>query len=280
MITSMASYYPNAFGMYMVYTETCNEVSLGIGCTPDWESITMSCFIYYGHFYRLTIGGVEYRCRSTLEIVRSRNQAPVESAAQSSGEFLLNQQPDAVFVMLNPGSSHPRNGQESSNCISPCQIDDDAKSNLVLACPDPTQKAIEIVMSRKQFDHVRVLNLFDIRDPESKSLVRRIRISLGLEEKNRIPYPPNIQSYSIFSEERRCELRSRLNAGVRQMVIAAWTKKPSLDPFFRQFYQILEGEELRIHGLAARGFYHPSRMKNIWANYVVDNWPNNAQNED
>ena len=150
----------------------------------------------------------------------------------------------------------------------------------VPACPDPTQKAIETVMSRKQFSHVRVLNLFDIREHDSTELVNKIKTSLRLGEKKRIPYPPDIQPYSIFSCERRSELRDRLNAADRQMVIAAWTKKSSLDPFFRKFYKILEDEELYVHGLAARGFYHPSRMKNIWANYVVDNWPDDAQHQD
>ena len=230
----------------------------------------MSCFIYYGHFYRLTIGDDIYCCRSTLEIVRSEISNPCT---------LLDNYPDAVFVMLNPGSSRPYNGQEPSNSISPCQIDNDVRSNLVLACPDPTQKAIEVVMSRKSFRHVRVLNLFDIRESESESLVNRIRTNLGLRERQRIPYPPDIRPYSIFSCERRHELRSRLNAGIRQIVIAAWTIKSGLVPFFRKSCNILESEGLRIHGLADRGFYHPSRIRNIWANYIVDNWPDNIHNQ-
>ena len=239
----------------------------------------MSCFIYYGHFYRLTIGDDVYHCRSTLEIIRSCNQEISEEVAQDPGMLLICQ-PDAVFVMLNPGSSHPRNVQEPSNSISPYQIDNNAKSNLVLAYPDPTQKAIETVMSRKQFNHVRVLNLFDIRERNSARLVSKIRTSLNCR---RLPNQPEIKPYSIFSRERRSEFRIRLNARNR-IVIAAWGITKAR-PFFRKCFQILKcnDPDLRIHGQRpvgrrseVREFYHPSRRRNIWADHVVNNWPGNT----
>lgn len=236
----------------------------------------MSCFIYYGHFYRLTVANVEYRCRSTLEIIRSCNQALAEEAAQSSGAFLLDRQPNAVFVMLNPGSSRPCNGQLGNLIPNPCQIDNDARSNLVLTCPDDTQQAVEKVMTGKQFDHVRVLNLFDIRERKSTDLATTIRASLGV---SRLSERSDIESYSIFSSERRCEFRNRLNARTR-IVIAAWGIDEAA-PFFRRCYQILDDGNLncQIHGWqherrpGDRRFRHPARVREEWPRYIMENWP-------
>ena len=239
----------------------------------------MSCFIYYGHFYRLTIDGhVSYCCRSTLEIVRSRSQIARE-ADQDSGR-LLDLQPNAVFVMLNPGSSRPCDGQEPDDSIDPCEIDGHASSNLVLTCPDDTQQAVEKVMTCKQFDHVRVLNLFDIRERCSAMLINRIRTSLGLDPRRHLPRQPEIKPYSIFSCERRHELRNRLSARSR-IVIAAWGADKATRPFFRQCYQILEGIglNLQIHGWPKgqpredRGFCHPSRRRKKWPRFIINNWP-------
>ena len=256
----------------------------------------MSCFIYYGHFYRLSLDGEVYHCRSTLEIIRSCNQTLSEDAAQSPGEFLLNRQPNAVFVMLNPGSSRPCDGRLGNEITNPCQINNDARSNLVLACPDDTQQAVEKVMTGKQFDHARVLNLFDIRKRNSNKLIRKIRSSIGLRARQHIPDPPEIKSYSIFSCERRSELGSRLNAENRQMVIAAWSTKDALKPFFKRCFQILEGDgpnegdgfnldiygqqpEARVSPLEDRKFYHPSRKPKKWPKYILRNWPDNAQRQ-
>ena len=245
----------------------------------------MSDFIYYGHFYKQIIGHVRYCCRSTLEIIRPCSQTLVRAVARSP-RVLLDHQPDAVFIMLNPGNSRPCDGQVPRNRISPCRINDHARHHLVPTCPDDTQDKIEIVMTRKQFNHVRVLNLFDIRERESTELVGRIRNSLGLRERQHTPNPPNILSYSIFSRERRRELIGRLNARNRSMVVAAWTTNKALKSFFIQCYRILNGDlHLRIHGLSNqdvhhyRGFYHPL-MKKDWAIDIVNSWPDEQDTHD
>ena len=143
-------------------------------------------FIYYGHFYRLCVDDVEYRCRSTLEIIAPRNLECARAAAGNPGA-LLDHEPNAVFVMLNPGASHPCDGRERDEIINPCEIHGDARCHLVATCPDAAQQAIENVMLRKQFDHVRVLNLFDIREPYSMVLKRKVRCSLGIRPKKYLP---------------------------------------------------------------------------------------------
>lgn len=235
----------------------------------------MNNFIYYGHFYQQIVNEVPYLGRSTLEIIRRRNRNLVTAAAQNPG-VLLTQRPKAVFVMLNPGGSRPSDGQEPGNELSPRQIGEDARTSLVRTCPDNTQQAIEKVMTDKHLDHVRVLNLFDIREPESKKLIKKIKCSLGLTgNRERIPASPEILSYSIFSCERRLELRDRLNAVRPRKIVVAWGVEKALIPFFELFRKILEYEcpNLQLHGWQPSVFYHPGRKKYEWAKNIVENWP-------
>ena len=227
-------------------------------------------FIYYGLFYRLA--GTE--CRSTLEIICPCNETIVAQAVQDP-YILLQRHPDVVFIMLNPGSSRPCGGHELGNITNLGEIDDDVRSDLVRALPDPTiEEAVEQVMSCKSFDHARVINLFDIREQDSEALEKRIRSDLGLGYRQRMPSTVDFNNYSIFSDERRCELRRRLNSGPRQMVVAAWSTSDALRKYFIKAYEILEKEGLEVHGWATREFYHPGRKtKGEWATYILDNWP-------
>lgn len=239
----------------------------------------MSCFIYFGHFYRLAIGGVEYSCRSTLEIVSSSCQALAAEAVQDPG-MLLDRQPDAVVVMLNPGGSYPCDCQEPTNCITSSQIDDDARSNLVLTRPDATQTEIEKVMADRQFSHVRVLNLFDIREKESKELIGRVRESLNLKPRHHLNESSEmIKPYSIFSTERSGELVNRLNA-INSIVVAWGTVKGAIK-FYKKCHTRLSETNIRVFGWPAEGadnsdrkFYHPGRKKGDgWHGYIINNWP-------
>ena len=234
----------------------------------------MDAFVYYGHFYNLCVDDVVYHCRSTLEIARTRNLECARAADEDPSQ-LLDRRPDALFVMLNPGGSRPC-GHEPNNIVNPRDIYDDARQYLVATDPDDTQQAIKIVMSRKGFDHVRVLNLFDIREPDIKLLRDTVRSSYGVHRGQRLSEVPEMKSYSIFSGERCCELRSRLNIG-SPIVVAAWSTEDRLRLFFEKCYDTLTDLRLRIYGWQAgepeqRKYYHPARNEN-WAEYIVRNWP-------
>lgn len=236
----------------------------------------MSCFIYFGHFYRQNIDLEEYSCRSTLEIVSLRDQTLAGEALQNPGALLDNQQPDAVIVMLNPGSSRPCDDQAPSNCISPSDINPDARSNLILTRPDPTQRKIEKVMACLQLNHVRVLNLFDIREPESKKLIDRVRESLDLGSGRHLDEDPEIKPYSIFSDERSSEFTSRFNATNR--IVIAWGREARAKNFYRKCYCRLSDLGIPIIGWQREGpnddrtYYHPGR-KDGWSRYIINNWP-------
>ena len=227
-------------------------------------------FIYYGHFYRLT--SVDHDCRSTLEIVRSCDTLAASAAQDPS--VLLRLHPDAVFVLLNPGSSKPCEGQESSQVTSLGQLDGDARSNLVQAFPDPTiQNAIEPVMSCKSFNHVRVINLFDLRQQKSALLTEWIKRDFEVCGGKQIPDSAEFRPYSIFSCERRRELRHRLKSKDGEIVVVGWGAESALGPFYSKAHKVLEGEGMQIHGWTTGRFFHPSRREDRWASYIFENWP-------
>ena len=70
--------------------------------------------------------------------------------------------PDLMVVMMNPGSSYPLDGNDNNH--SPSK-----------AVPDDTQDQIMKVMLNTQFEYARILNLSDLRTPDSKELYKFIR---------------------------------------------------------------------------------------------------------
>ena len=233
----------------------------------------MDSFIYFGHFYELTIDQEVHSCRSTLEIIRLGDRTAQAWAQEPSS--LLDHQPDAVFVMLNPGSSRPCDGRQTISTVSdPRQIAQDASANLMLTCPDDTQRAIEIVMSSKQLTHARILNLLDIRNTNSKDIHAIIR-----SQSNGAP------PYSVFSSQRQDELTERLR-GTNQIVVIAWTVERKSATFFQECYQVLDSDDppRRVFGWkhrysapSKRLFYHPSRNFNNWARNICKRWPDDEQ---
>ena len=150
---------------------------------------------YYGDFYRL--GGT--RCRSTLEIVvTDEGDCP---------PGLLARAPDVVVVMMNPGGSRPM-AQGDGLARTPPEIG--RGTQLVRAQPDDTQLAIARMMAALAYRHVRVLNLSDVREIDSRAVCRAVRAGT-------LP-----DGDSVFSHGRRAELDTRLNPRTR-IVVVAWS---------------------------------------------------------
>ena len=152
----------------------------------------------YGHFYSLKLDeGKEYGCRSLVEIV----------TANTLCTKLTDELPDAVVIMMNPGSSSPA---EEINCRV---YDQDTIGNLQpLLCkakPDDTQDQIMRLMDKMAWNHVRVINLSDLRDGDSGKFCKLLKeIDSDL--------------HSIFSASRSEELHSRLKRKPNAPLICAW----------------------------------------------------------
>jgi hypothetical protein len=197
-------------------------------------------FGVFGHFYSVQVAPKQLvECRSVLEIVESE-YAPKKSAALSG------RTPDAVFVMMNPGSSRPLAAVD--NRIRVAAIHELAVS-LVPAKPDTTQYQVMRLMHHCGWRHVRVLNLSDLRCPKSGVFFKQFR---GLEEDH------SFDAHSVFSDRRADELALKLLAGVP--VVCAWGVSPHLDPLIDRCRAKLAGATA-VRGLRKEGttnkFLHP-----------------------
>lgn len=214
--------------------------------------------LYYGHFYQME----GRNCRSTLEIVR-------DADAPDDPNDLLVRQPDVVCVMMNPGASTPTDQvHDPGNQIDaedPQHIMCDGDSHLVVTDPDRTQHKIEDMMNCRNLSHVRVLNLFDIRQTISNEFLREIGNMSG-----------NLRAaYSIFSPDREHECLARINPEMN-IVVAAWGVDGRLQEYATRCANLVNSIGLRIHGYRKELYYHPyyhPYRRNDWLPYILQNWP-------
>ncbi len=210
-------------------------------------------FSVYGHFYTNDMGNDgRHDCRSVLEIVSKNNSI--------SKEDILNALPDAVVIMMNPGSSVPLE-------VKPCEVYSAATiKNLtpdyVDTKPDTTQYQIMRLMLLKEWKHVRVINLSDLRTPKSSELFKTLKKMKSLQ-------------HSIFSKKRKSELASRLARKKKAPVICAWGLDNSLLGLIDMAKQALNG--IAVIGYADNEstfqFRHASPQKKSekleWLEYML-----------
>ena len=195
-----------------------------------------------GHFYSVDMPqGQPLQCRSVLEIV-TNSRMPAEVNAIST------LQPDAVVVMMNPGSSKPL--VEVNNRISADSIHELAIS-LVPTRPDTTQYQVMRLMHYCQWQHVRVLNLSDLRCAQSPLFIRQFQ---ELEAAH------NFDAHSIFSSAREAELAAKVPRRKDMPVVFAWGVSEKLDPLIERCQARLAHVRM-VRGLVKEGttnkYFHP-----------------------
>lgn len=113
-------------------------------------------FSVYGHFYDIKIGDTIFKCRSVLEILSNLENIEVSAT------------PCAVVVMMNPGSSRPVDDDYLPKQYSVCEVTSGVwEKDLIPTRPDNAQYQIMRLMLLKEWKHVRVLNLSDLRNGNS-----------------------------------------------------------------------------------------------------------------
>ena len=205
-----------------------------------------------GHFYDVRLSsGLLVQCRSVLEI-ELRPQAHQDGGAK----ILL---PDAVFVMMNPGSSEPLEGTIPN-------ISEDAfpitQKQLVSTKPDTTQYQVMRIMSFFGWESVRVLNLSDLRNPNSSIFIDEVRL---LESRDQF------FAHTIFADERAAELSSAMIRKSDAPIVCAWGLNPGLIPLINLAIRAIQREG-RYIGLAKSEAEHlfrhplqrPQRAKQAW----------------
>lgn len=202
-------------------------------------------FRCYGHFYRLNIEGQEpLLCRSVLEITSLPREAvgaetePEDLFCRPKGNHTLQGMvqslPDAVIIMMNPGSSRPIEDGDADSLLT-MPLPDGFKKPLVLTQPDNTQYQIMRIMAAKGWAHARVLNISDLRDPKSPSFIARTKALDGIL---------NGQTHSLFCEARTAEREQMLRRKDGAPFILGWGQDAGLIPLAKQCLSRIEGEHI------------------------------------
>lgn len=211
-------------------------------------------FRVLGHFYNVVVGKQRVFCRSSLEILREE-LVPVR----------LDASPDALMVMMNPGSSHPLASvpEEVEHAGFPL-----IHKKLVASKPDTTQYQIMRLMHYCGWGHVRVLNLSDLREASSASFVKQYR---ALEDE--LKY----SKHSIFCPSRGRELSESLRRSPGAPIISAWGTSEKLDPLIERCTSAIQEHGRFVglkHPVGVDRFLHPlPRMqedKRAWVNGMVE----------
>lgn len=197
-------------------------------------------FSVYGHFYCNDMGNdVIFSCRSVLEIVSTKITIHKED--------IQNALPDAVVIMMNPGSSVPLE-------VKPCEVYNAATiKNLtpeyVDTKPDTTQYQIMRLMLLKDWKHVRVINLSDLRTPKSSKLFKMLK-SIDNDQ------------HSIFAKTRTHELGKMLKRKEKAPVICAWGIDENLIPLTQKAIRALKGiDYIGVKDVSTDRFLHASPQK-------------------
>ena len=203
-----------------------------------------------GHFYRVDLrSGEQVMCRSVVEIVR-REKIPAH--------------PDAILIMMNPGSSEPV--EPVQQLVKPRNIAR-MKASLVATKSDPTQYQVMRVMQQMGWGYVRVLNLSDLINTRGAAFAKQYH---ELESQT------GFDAHSIFAEERKPELTRRLKRQRGAAIILAWGLNEALDPLIHQCLQSI-GHLKGITGLLTLGskkkYRHPlpalQTQKQQWVTDIV-----------
>jgi hypothetical protein len=208
-------------------------------------------FEVLGRFYSLAVPGLEpVKCRSTLEI---------RSSDSSQGELA-----DAVFVMMNPGSSRPL--VEEDHVVSLENIAG-LTDELASAAPDTTQYQLMRVMHCLEWRLVRIINLSDLRDPKSNSFFGRY---VAFERET------GTTLHSVFSPERSNQLGRHLSRRSGAPVVCAWGVSNDLNPLIFRALSALATEP-GVTGLDKPGqegkYFHPlptlQHQKVLWVERML-----------
>lgn len=216
-------------------------------------------FGVFGHFYSVQIAPHKIvECRSVLELV-AFDDLPRQT------DEISGRRPDAVFIMMNPGSSRPLvevNNHLKASAIQKLTV------SLVPTKPDTTQYQVMRIMHYCGWRHVRVLNLSDLRCAQSGLFVRQFA---GLEQGF------SFDAHSLFSDRRTAELAVKLTQHASVPVVRAWGVSPHLEPLIeRCLSKLTRCKDVR--GLLKEGttnkFLHPlpslQSQQMLWVQRMVE----------
>lgn len=181
-------------------------------------------FKVFGHFYDLKLGEEIFKCRSVLEIVAD------------GVEYSANTLPDAVVIMMNPGSSRPLYKSYQPKCHQANDIYSDRwQKEIIETRPDNAQYQIMRLMLMRKWKIVRVLNLSDLRNGNSIKFASEFQTSSEIDETH---------PHSILNVKRSKEFKSQISTKKNGPIIAAWGSVEVLRELAVNAKKILNGTNL------------------------------------
>lgn len=169
-------------------------------------------YVVYARFYRL-----QY---NHGEIIEGRNLLLIfnkDKCKQLTPDAMLMDinKPDAIFIMMNPGSSKANKKDYTAPLLTENDIIEYQKidSELIETKPDTTQYQIMRIMKAKNWNYVKVINLSDLREANSNTFCKKINAISEFDANN---------IHSIFSEKRIAELNNVFVENHNHKVIVAW----------------------------------------------------------
>lgn len=208
----------------------------------DWKAR----FQVWGCYQTLRLDGRDWAARSRLEIFRQG----------LNPQLTLQGQPDLVAIMMNPGGSRPLAPTDAAGW-APAQPDRTQLQLMKLAERVGAERA-----GVAPVQHIRVLNLSDLRTPQSAELFAWLA---GLGDGR----------HSLF-DPARAEERERLLGFFSTPVLRAWGLGSALVPLAHQAVQATAGRFLL--GLSDDGvrYRHPlpqhAQRQREWLDAVVQQW--------
>ena len=216
-------------------------------------------YAIYGNFYQRKINAeTTISGRNILEIV-AHDVCPL--LARDIDEM----RPDAVMIMMNPGLSQPLEGIEH---LKPLSKNAAVPQNLVVTKPDTTQYQVMRVMHYLNWQHVRVINLSDLREAKSPLFIKKY---MWLEAEF------GFDMHSIFAAKRAEELSRVLSRKDNAPIINGWGVSDKLDALIARALPVLPDAK-HMYGivkpeLEPLKYFHPlptlQRDKNLWVENIV-----------
>ena len=180
-------------------------------------------FDFYGNYYQYD----NYQFRDQLEII-------VKDKAPSDLKAFKDMTPDLLTVMINPGSSRPI---DKSYIPPNIELFEEVGglNNHIQIVPDVAQYAIAKIMVLMGFEHTKVINLSDLREPKSNLFYKALDV---------LP-----EGHSIFSDSRRTELDSIADSRPTVLIATGKSMKPKARELANLATQYFEQKALRIIGV-------------------------------
>lgn len=161
----------------------------------------------FGHYYDLKLGSEVFPCRRVADIIDRQFLDLTDLSSVS---------PQAVVIMMNPGSSSPADADYQPTKLSSRKLlAADYHSDWTEIKPDNTQYQMMRLMGLQKWQHLRIINLSDLREGNSGTFAKNFRQAEQLNKQN---------PHSYLHPKRQSELLSLCEQA--DAVIAAWGSNP------------------------------------------------------